>query len=369
MNIQPLTIAEFRDFRAQWNTLLENSAADPLFLSWEWMYNWWLIFGNQPRDELFILTARDAAGELIGLAPLYVQTRPLFNGMLRSRRLQFLGSSCLGVPGFRTENMQLISRQGQEETVVRALLDFTFQHRHFDECMFSDLDQSSCTYRLLTGNLQNYKCLPRTQSISTTYEIDCDRDFQGFVAALGKNTRLKAFNRRKVLEEQGEIALSAVASDSIEKVFTPFATFYKQRWGQSAHHDKQQAFLTALAAAGRISTGGLLLTVDGKAIACTIDAIYADTVYNIQTGFIDGYHKKISLGTLMLGYAVEQYCSQAAIKNYDLLAGTGKNSNYKERLAAPGKQLESLQLIRANYLKFIYRSKDFLFSIKRKLKG
>src|SRR5690606_22369675 len=35
------TEAALRTLRAEWNELLQASASDKLFLTWEWLYTWW----------------------------------------------------------------------------------------------------------------------------------------------------------------------------------------------------------------------------------------------------------------------------------------------------------------------------------------
>ena len=50
--------ATFRDLREEWTDLLDRSAADCLFLTWEWLYTWWTHLGVGRR--LFIVTVRRA---------------------------------------------------------------------------------------------------------------------------------------------------------------------------------------------------------------------------------------------------------------------------------------------------------------------
>ena len=42
-------------------------------------------------------------------------------------------------------------------------------------------------------------------------------------------------------------------------------------------------------------------------------------VYNLQAGYEESFHHKLSLGTLHLGYAIEQAFQVSSISRYDLL--------------------------------------------------
>ena len=56
----------FELLREEWEALLQASAANGLFLTWEWLATWWKHFSVE--RELFVLTAR-ASGELMAIAP------------------------------------------------------------------------------------------------------------------------------------------------------------------------------------------------------------------------------------------------------------------------------------------------------------
>ena len=63
--------SQFRDMRDEWNYLLSRSITDTIFLTWEWLFAWWTVFGKNGR--LFIITVRNIDNELIGLAPLFLR--------------------------------------------------------------------------------------------------------------------------------------------------------------------------------------------------------------------------------------------------------------------------------------------------------
>ncbi|MFH1215533.1 MAG: GNAT family N-acetyltransferase [Pseudomonadota bacterium] len=65
------------DVRVKWNDLLrKNEKYFNPFLSFEWLYSWWEIFGE--NKELLIITVNNG-GALVGIAPLMVSSKTGFN--------------------------------------------------------------------------------------------------------------------------------------------------------------------------------------------------------------------------------------------------------------------------------------------------
>src|SRR4030042_606033 len=80
-------LEQFKALRAEWNQLLESSYGNTIFLTWEWVYTWWEIFGR--GEELFIITVRNEKGKLIGIAPLYIKKTKYYK--LPVREMAFIG--------------------------------------------------------------------------------------------------------------------------------------------------------------------------------------------------------------------------------------------------------------------------------------
>lgn len=61
----------FDELKPEWNELLERSPSNRIFSTWEWNSTWWQAF--QP-GELWVIACRTDAGQLVGLAPWYIET-------------------------------------------------------------------------------------------------------------------------------------------------------------------------------------------------------------------------------------------------------------------------------------------------------
>src|SRR2546430_13565288 len=94
--------AGFCALRKEWDELLEASASNSFFLTWEWLYPWWKHLSGDRK--LRIITLR-SDGELIAIAPL------------ASRR-----GRLAGVVPFRSEE-HTSELQSQSNLVCRLLLE------------------------------------------------------------------------------------------------------------------------------------------------------------------------------------------------------------------------------------------------------
>lgn len=65
--------AVFTELRAEWNALVERCATQVVFLRAEYLAAWWAGRGGGewPQAALLVVTARDEAGALVGVAPLF----------------------------------------------------------------------------------------------------------------------------------------------------------------------------------------------------------------------------------------------------------------------------------------------------------
>jgi len=74
---------QFVNMREEWNSLLEKSVTNEVFLLWKWIYSWWDVFKDGSR-ELYLLRGKNAMGETIGIAPFYLQKQTLFGNLKRN---------------------------------------------------------------------------------------------------------------------------------------------------------------------------------------------------------------------------------------------------------------------------------------------
>src|SRR5271169_6063952 len=104
--------AQWDETRAVWNGLLNQSTANTIFLTWEWLFSWGESYLIAGRSLFIVMVYRD--DELVGIAPWYIQH--LRRGVLTIKQIQFLGA-----PDAGSDYLDVIIKKGQEQKVATYL--------------------------------------------------------------------------------------------------------------------------------------------------------------------------------------------------------------------------------------------------------
>ena len=108
--------ARLEHLSTEWSELLNDSDADCLFLTGEWLETWWRHFARD-KWTLNLVTIRRQS-HLLGIMPLFTRPRT-FGGLITCRSMEFLGTGLVG-----SDYLDAIIRRGEEEHVSRALIEF-----------------------------------------------------------------------------------------------------------------------------------------------------------------------------------------------------------------------------------------------------
>ncbi len=187
--------------------------------------------------------------------------------------------------------------------------------------------------------------------IEISYRIQSD-EFSRYKAQLSSSARTKYFNRKSKLSEYGRIEL--IELTSTQDFFQVLNEFHRLRWGRPCYSPQSMDFLALFVERIR-GEGGQpilqLLQVAGETVSVLFDVVWDGVRYNFQSGYFEKKFPQIALGSLHFGIAIEQ--ALAAGLAYDLLAGTGKNVNYKQKIATDEITMISTVLARG-WLKRLY---------------
>jgi predicted N-acyltransferase len=352
----------FLSSQNEWQKLLVNSDADHFFLSWQWMSQWWINWGSQASDELYII-AIYLNDELVGVAPLYIYESSYLKGRIPIKRLQILGSRYTGSSGIRSEYLGTIVKQGLEIEVNSLISRAVLQNRDWDETVLSDIIQGDYFHQLIIEDAEHNKLRIRKVVSDDCYSVNTDGSFTDYLETLGRNTRLKLFNRRKSLAEHGDVSLEYVDLSNCDDIFQYLNEFHLARYGKAAftklNIEILRKVIDSLPETAHLKCSSLL-KIDNRPISAIINIFQHGKLYNIQLGFLEDFDKRISLGTLHLGYTIEMAFESAEIESFDLLAGQGKSSNYKSHLAQKHATLESVQILRKPIIRLMYFVNDWL---------
>lgn len=195
---------------------------------------------------------------------------------------------------------------------------------------------------------------------ATAYSVDTENSsFQDYIGTLGSSTRLKLVNRRKRVEKEGTVQIENMWPN-IEGFIELLNSFHLDRWQKPCYQGENLEFIKRLLIRLPEEGHGVNLSVlklDEKPVSLLLDITVGERTYNLQGGFIESLIKGVSLGTLHFGYEIESAFKDSKIKTYDFMAGEGKNSNYKVKIANQSSELISIAVVKSPVLKILYSLK------------
>jgi CelD/BcsL family acetyltransferase involved in cellulose biosynthesis len=352
------SVREWLGSESAWDSLLARTKADPLFLSWQWVTQWWLCYGGTLglTPQLLAFYRGD---DLVGIAPLY-QRQVVRAGIVPARSVQMIGHSWRDPVPLISEYLDVIASPEDLAAVrsecVRVLLDdaqwtelvigFTAAAREWRE-QFSRWASSAGHYA-------------REPDHSVSYHADLAQGFEAYLKDLGQSTRRSVWNlRRRLAQEHGTVRLEFLAPEEIDGGFHDLNRLHQLRWNRPAFAGERLEFHRAFAA--RLAARGELaftrLRVQGEVVSVLYDIRKGRRQYNMKMGFDPAFSTRVSLGLIHFGYAMEA-AAERGITLYDFLAGAGQTHDFKRNLGQVRHDLTCAQLLRGRCLPVLYRWRD-----------
>lgn len=339
----------FESLRTEWRELLEDSDADCIFLTWEWLHTWWKHLAGGRR--LHLITVR-RGGALVGIAPLAVRPRQP-ERLFPFHALEFLGTGSVG-----SDYLDLIIRHGEAEAVLQAI------GSHLGDCrLMLELSQVKLTTthagRFAARLMDAGWHANRTVTEMCPYIDLAGYDWESFLGTLGPAHRNNV--RRRLKNLRNSFAVSWIRASTEEErrhCLRALVDLHHARWatrttGSDALHnqaliDFHDEWSRLALARGWLRLG--LLSLDGAPAAAVYAFRYRDVVHFYQSGFDPGYSAH-SVGLAALAMSIRDALEEGAVE-YDLLHGS---ENYKFLWASEARDLSRLNLYPPNSHGLLYR--------------
>lgn len=355
MKVERVSEAGFASMAEDWDTCLAKSDANPLFMSWPWLFSWWQTWSQLLGMELVLLAVFDENEGLVGIGPFSRRVLVTPAG-IRVTRMYTLGNAWRLAPTVRTEYCGIIACRGFEDAVGANLLS-ALEQLGWDELIFTDVPPKQLEDFRRAGLDEHlgYRIIQRTVDVGVC--VSTTGRFTDWLNALGKHTRLKAYNRRTYLDKHGELNFSAHDTDRDGDFFELLNAFHHSRWGKPAFEREALRFHRLLLQRLHLCGGKPVLSVvryNGCCVSVLYDIVVGDYRFNLQAGYDEAFDAKVSLGYLHLGFAIEEAFNDKKTHSYDLLAGTGKKQFYKSHFHGEAVNFTTFQVVRGPLLKLLY---------------
>ena len=123
----------FQQLQPEWNEVLARSHSNRVFSTWEWQSTWWTAYHP---GELWVITCRDAADRLVGIAPWFIDSTEEYGRVVRP-------IGCVEV----TDYLDMIVDKDCTQPVFEALADYAVTNKQqFDLINLCNLPEDSPTY-------------------------------------------------------------------------------------------------------------------------------------------------------------------------------------------------------------------------------
>lgn len=346
---------EFAGAERAWQALIAASAADPLFMSWDWLWLWWESHRTLLGGELVLLACYDGA-TLVGLAPFYRHTAR-HRGGLRARRLEFIGSTWRDGRGVFSEYLDLVVASGYEQGVIGAVGAWLRADGDSSDLVLANTPPDGVAARLVREELCSAG-LVRVADPLEAHRLRLTGTFDDYLRRLPGSIRRKIWNQRSKLDHpRVAIAEAGQAEEILDRV----DDFHRARWNAPQYvgvaRDFHRALAPKLAEAGalRMST----LESGGAPIVVMYNVRLGGTEYNLQSGFDAGRTAGYSPGYLHFGYSIEE-AYRDGLEWFDFLGGEGRRRQYKQDFVTEARVLQTIQVVRSVPLRVLYGVYDRL---------
>ncbi|KZZ14013.1 hypothetical protein A3750_15915, partial [Oleiphilus sp. HI0079] len=344
-----------------------------VFTSWCWMYAWWRTF-KEDDFELFLVACREGE-RLVAILPFYIAHRP-FLKLLSLRTLYFLGYKGSGEAGYRAEYLDFVCSSRDAQTLRAPLMQYLLSGAGagagagagVDEIILSDVPATELHGSVLTALKKQGAAYIRETARDQTYRIGLATGYEAFLSGLGKGTRARIKGSEKRMASESTFAVNGCLREDPEVLLKPIKELHALRWNNQKSFGAYKKFLDALLRFDDerdIELGGVRLEYNGEVMAATLNVSFRGVVYNVMLGFKEVPVKRVSPGLLALSLDIQSCSVQSELACYDLLAGSGKRTDYKSKIASKGPELVSHQILLRWLPRMVYSLYDWLQKIKK----
>lgn len=319
--------------RSEWNELLRDSAANTLFLTWEWQTTWWERLGE---GDLLVLVVRDDDGRLLGIAPFYRTGEP------GNYELSLVG--CEDVSDY----LDVIIRRGYEDHVLPLFVDgLANLSGCWDRLCLCNVPAGSPTLAKLPSlvRARGWQAVEAAEDVCPV--IALPDAWEEYLATLNKHQRHEVRRKLRRIEEEAQYRYQIISDGpGLLAAMDDFFVLHRLSHTDKARFmdERMEAFFRAMIQA--VGEAGWLelsmLYIDDKPSATMLNFNYQNYILVYNSGYDPAYRPNLSSGIVLLSLCI-QNAIQRDMKVFDFLQG---NEEYKYRFGATDTQVQRLTITR-----------------------
>jgi len=222
------SVAGFDALEHEWNQLLEQSEAR-IYQTYEWQRVWWRHFGEGRSSMSLHLVLVRERGELIGLAPLCVETVPAV-WPLTYRLMTFTGRG-------PSDYLDIIACRGREATVASLVASHLASSAEpFDVLLLDDIRETSPSGAVLFEALRS-RSVPGSRFVSEVCpRLAMGDSFEATADRFSRSKRVRLLKNRKALSEESGVHFEEITEASeVAGAMDEFIRIHQARWNNVGH--------------------------------------------------------------------------------------------------------------------------------------
>jgi CelD/BcsL family acetyltransferase involved in cellulose biosynthesis len=296
--------ARLEDVEAGWKSLFEVSPTASPPLRWEWVREWWRVFGpvygDKGRGLRILALWRDS--RLVGVLPLYLRRKA--RRPFQARRLGFLTTGLDEFEETCAEYLDLLHAPGEEGHCVEALRAALLHAPllRCDELVLSDLPAGSPLLALAESFQRGVRRVSATSS-GHCHLFDLRGGFEAYLDRLSHENRRQARKMLREVEREGMKFEVARDGDHIRTFFGQMVQLHRQRWtaaGKPGSFAPRHAEFHGTLAELLVPRGEAViarLSLGGNPFAVVFGYRVGETLHCYQQGVTQGIGRVRSPGT------------------------------------------------------------------------
>jgi CelD/BcsL family acetyltransferase involved in cellulose biosynthesis len=215
------SLDELSGLAESWNAL---SGGVP-FRQWAWCTTWWRHYGD--ADRLFVLAARDDAGELVAIAPWYISRHPA-----KGRVVRFLGSGEVC-----SDYQTLLCVSGREDEAAAAMAAWLSHAKQrprrpaWDLLEFSGIEAADVAMQRLFARLAGGGNHVHTRRGVNCWRLELPATWEEYLARLSKNHRGRMRRlERRVFGTGRAVWHTVQTEEQFPAAFDRLVELHERRW-------------------------------------------------------------------------------------------------------------------------------------------
>jgi len=328
--------ATFDILKPEWNALLERSASRSIFLTWEWQALWWKHLGE---GDLHLLTLRDDAGRLAGIAPLCRVSSQAGEHIFR-----WVG--CVDVSDY----LDVIAAPEHESALYRAILDYLTMPdaptwNYVDLCNIRETSHTPTALVQMAVELGLYARMA-VQEICPV--IALPSDWEEYLNSLDKKQRHEIRRKMRRIESEAETRWwFAKDTATIDADIGEFIRLHrKSNPEKDAFMDEQMVGFFREMCRMAFDSGWLdlaFIEVNGVVTASMLNFDYDNQILVYNSGYDPAQYATLSPGIVLLSYCIRD-AIETGHARFDFLRG---DEEYKFRFGAQRTTIHNVLMSKA----------------------